>query len=145
MIIRGTRNSNTAGPARVTITREDGTTVPLELPPVSRNEFRHSPDGFQWGYSGSGPAELARAILLAVAPKTDERYVRHPRCYQLYKNDVIAQITGDTFERTSREVLTWLIAWKSNHQEFMASIDEEQGLLHVIEELDAAEARGDQG
>jgi hypothetical protein len=25
---------------------------------------RHSPDGFNWGYSGSGPAQLALAILL---------------------------------------------------------------------------------
>ena len=23
----------------------------------------HSPDGFQWGYTGSGPAQLAAAIL----------------------------------------------------------------------------------
>lgn len=27
---------------------------------------RHSPGGFSWGYSGSGPAELARCILIAV-------------------------------------------------------------------------------
>ncbi len=25
---------------------------------------RHSPDGFAWGYGGSGPAELARCILI---------------------------------------------------------------------------------
>lgn len=25
---------------------------------------RHSPDGFAWGYGGSGPLELARCILL---------------------------------------------------------------------------------
>lgn len=25
---------------------------------------RHSPDGFEWGYEGSGPAELARCILI---------------------------------------------------------------------------------
>jgi hypothetical protein len=32
------------------------------LPP--RNDlFNHSPDGFEWGYSGSGPAQLALAIL----------------------------------------------------------------------------------
>ena len=27
---------------------------------------RHSPTGFEWGYAGSGPAELARCILLDV-------------------------------------------------------------------------------
>ena len=25
--------------------------------------LKHSPDGFEWGYGGSGPAELARSIL----------------------------------------------------------------------------------
>ena len=29
----------------------------------------HSPTGFAWGYGGSGPAELARCILLAVLGK----------------------------------------------------------------------------
>lgn len=29
-----------------------------------RHHVRHSPDGFEWGYLGSGPAELARCILL---------------------------------------------------------------------------------
>lgn len=26
---------------------------------------RHSPDGFAWGYAGSGPTELARCLLIA--------------------------------------------------------------------------------
>lgn len=26
--------------------------------------MRHSPDGFEWGYGGSGPAELARCMLI---------------------------------------------------------------------------------
>lgn len=34
--------------------------VPLD----PRNDLRnHSPDGFSWGYGGSGPAQLALAIL----------------------------------------------------------------------------------
>ena len=36
-----------------------------ELGPLT-HFFRHSPTGFGWGYGGSGPAELARCILLAV-------------------------------------------------------------------------------
>ena len=28
--------------------------------------INHSPDGFSWGYSGSGPAQLSLAILLEV-------------------------------------------------------------------------------
>lgn len=29
---------------------------------------QHSPTGFEWGYAGSGPADLALAILTAFAP-----------------------------------------------------------------------------
>ena len=29
-----------------------------------RHHRHHSPDGFSWGYSGSGPCELARCILI---------------------------------------------------------------------------------
>lgn len=34
-------------------------------PERSQKLFNHSPDGFAWGYGGSGPAQLALAILLA--------------------------------------------------------------------------------
>lgn len=30
--------------------------------------FNHSPSGFSWGYGGSGPAQLALAILLRYLP-----------------------------------------------------------------------------
>jgi hypothetical protein len=32
---------------------------------VLHHHVHHSPDGFQWGYGGSGPAETARCLLLA--------------------------------------------------------------------------------
>lgn len=31
----------------------------------------HSPDGFEWGYGGSGPADLALNILLAATEDRD--------------------------------------------------------------------------
>jgi hypothetical protein len=33
-------------------------------PQWSQQVWNHSPDGFNWGYGGSGPAQLALAILL---------------------------------------------------------------------------------
>lgn len=33
-------------------------------PKQSRKIYNHSPDGFNWGYGGSGPAQLALAVLL---------------------------------------------------------------------------------
>lgn len=46
----------------------------------------HSPDGFAWGYAGSGPAQLALAILCD-ALGDDERAAR---LYQRFKDAVIA-------------------------------------------------------
>lgn len=47
----------------------------------------HSPDGFEWGYSGSGPAQLALAIL--AVEFDDEFAVAH---HQKFKDDFIAPI-----------------------------------------------------
>ena len=52
-----------------------------------RHYERHSPDGFEWGYGGSGPADLARSLLLAVFPNF-EGTVEH--LYQRFKFDVVA-------------------------------------------------------
>jgi len=49
-IYRGVRHTN--GRTVVTV---DGAPLPFD--------GRHSPTGLEWGYQGSGPAELARAIL----------------------------------------------------------------------------------
>ena len=48
-----------------------GALVLLETPPGEPigplpHHVKHSPTGFTWGYQGSGPAELARCILIAV-------------------------------------------------------------------------------
>lgn len=40
--------------------------VPID-PAHSQKVWNHSPDGFAWGYGGSGPAQLALAILLLFA------------------------------------------------------------------------------
>jgi hypothetical protein len=67
----------------------------------------HSPDGFNWGYGGSGPAQLALALLLDVTGKRDLA-VRH---YQAFKWHVVA--TWDpapTWTMTSQEILTSLLA-----------------------------------
>jgi hypothetical protein len=34
------------------------------FPDASQQIMNHSPDGFSWGYNGSGPAQLALAICL---------------------------------------------------------------------------------
>ena len=67
----------------------------------------HSPDGFSWGYNGSGPAQLALAILLL---ETDEETAK--KNYMYFKDQVIGNpaclpVQGN-FKLTSDDVQKWL-------------------------------------
>lgn len=64
----------------------------------------HSPTGFEWGYSGSGPAQLALAIVLDA---TGDRDLAE-RSYQWFKSAVVAGWGGDIFAITAGEVFDWL-------------------------------------
>jgi hypothetical protein len=61
---------------------------------------RHSPTGFEFGYSGSGPAQLSLA-LLADALGDDAQAVRH---YQDFKRKVIARIDDDQFSLSQEAI-----------------------------------------
>lgn len=78
--------------------------VPLE-PTRSQLAYNHSPDGFAWGYLGSGPAQLALAILLE---ETDLPTALS--LHQDFKEDFVARWAGDKWEITSEEIQTWLAA-----------------------------------
>ena len=63
----------------------DGPDRPLPL----RLEVReHSPTGFNWGYGGSGAAQLALAILLDV---TNDNELTALTYYQAFKRDIVAR------------------------------------------------------
>jgi hypothetical protein len=96
-IYMGNRGDS-GGPGTVLVTDPGSTTTYLDPRYDLRN---HSPTGFQWGYGGSGPAQLALA-LLADALNDDERATRH---YQTFKAARIASIAGDTWEMTAGEIL----------------------------------------
>jgi len=51
----------------------------------------HSPDGFAWGYGGSGPSQLALAVLLKLFGKDTAL-----KNYQNFKWDIIANLDIDT-------------------------------------------------
>ena len=57
-------------------------------PKPSQKHRNHSPDGFNWGYGGSGPAQLALAVFLEVygTPRPDHDF------YQDFKVREIAGI-----------------------------------------------------
>lgn len=79
------------------ITVYDGTKT-YQLPHIER----HSPDGFQWGYGGSGPADTALSILTDCIG--EEKASKH---YQSFKFDFVAA-AGDELKITEQEIKEWL-------------------------------------
>ena len=78
----------------------DGT--PL-LPGRSQKIINHSPDGFNWSYGGSGPAQLALALLLEF---TNEIFAQLH--YQSFKWSVIAILPPADFELAVSDVMAWV-------------------------------------
>lgn len=72
-------------------------------PTRSQGVYNHSPDGFAWGYGGSGPAQLALAILLA-AGLSDKKAVA---LYQRFKAEFIVPLPRDSFT-IEVDVLAWV-------------------------------------
>jgi hypothetical protein len=75
----------------------DGT--PRELP-LHLGVYRHSPSGFEWGYLGSGPAQLALALCVEMAGPE-----RALRVHQAVKDRLVAPLDGDDWVLTGRQVL----------------------------------------
>ena len=75
----------------------------------SQRLFNHSPAGFEWGYEGSGPAQLALAILLDHSGDESKTLKHH----QAFKREVIAKLTrDDNGWSLSSEVID--LFWKSH-------------------------------
>lgn len=70
--------------------------------------FNHSPDGFSWGYGGSGPAQLALA-LLADATGDDDLAVE---AHQEFKEERIAPLALKEWWMTAAEIREWARQWR---------------------------------
>lgn len=106
------RDNETEGPFYMGARDDRGVVVNVDrrgrvrelLPGPSRRLRNHSPDGFEWGYSGSGPAQLALAILLDFfdCETTALRY------YQGFKEEVIATLKDASWEITPHTMRAWV-------------------------------------
>lgn len=115
VIYRGKRTEDGVKVEMVNVTGGKKAVKPL------RHVNYHSPDGFEWGYPGSGPADLALSILAHHLGEywVNGAYLRRmragqkaPLCWQFhqdFKNDVIARFYGSAFEITSMDVHNWLM------------------------------------
>lgn len=72
-------------------------------PRYSQSVYNHSPDGFNWNYNGSGPAQLALALLLEICTKEDACLY-----YQEFKRDIIAALPAGDFEMEAEVIFKWL-------------------------------------
>ncbi len=71
-----------------------------ELSPELSQKLRNrSPDGFNWGYVGSGPAQLALALLMEEIPVRDALAL-----YGQFNFRVVAEF-GKEWQITSNEIL----------------------------------------
>lgn len=82
---------------------ENGKTSYWLHPLVSQKLRNHSPDGFEWGYGGSGPSQLALAILLDF---TRNKKIAL-RFYQDFKWRFVAGFEEE-WELTENQVGDWL-------------------------------------
>lgn len=76
---------------------------PVALSPIPSQKLNNLSPGFQWGYFGSGPAQLALALLLDITtnPSLALSY------YQQFKWDIVAS-WGDEWTIFSGEILEWI-------------------------------------
>lgn len=132
LVYRGYGPESTAGPRLVTIEDHTGFTAPLP------HHSLHGEDGFSWGYGGSGPADLARSLIIhalgnsalcttcrgtAVIPharamadqpeptpctRCHRGYMVSMELYQLFKADVIAHLPLTGWTIRHFEVMRWL-------------------------------------
>jgi hypothetical protein len=73
-------------------------------PERSVKAFNHSPSGFSWGFGGSGPAQLALAILLRYLPEKEAVSL-----HQDFKWKFIATLPQEGFE-TELDIRRWITA-----------------------------------
>jgi Family of unknown function (DUF6166) len=96
-----------SGEVTVRVTEGDTTGIafneyPLSLEP-SLAVSNHSPTGFEFGYGGSGPAQLALAILMDFTGEVPDA-----ACYQGFKWMFIAPMKGPGAVIAGSKIEAWL-------------------------------------
>ena len=97
---KGTKSNGGMGGQKIMVD-EGGVLGQYEVYPL-KHIVQHSPDGFNWRYGGSGPADTALSILTdCVGKRIAEVY------YQGFKERFVS-IWGECFEVTENEIKTWI-------------------------------------
>ena len=95
-VYHGTRDSTAPVGEECTVTVDSG------LLPHRYDLLSASPTGFEWNYRGSGPAQLAIAIL---AHAYDDEFAREH--YQQFKREVIANLPEKRWTLRASDLDAW--------------------------------------
>lgn len=116
LVFQGARNDHGV------IVTLNGKELEMDISLALRN---HSPDGPEWGYGGSGPAQLALAMLLwvLIAPEA-------LALYQLYKFQVISSLPHEGWTLTDNDVREW-----ARHQQPLLDFRHRTEVLEVLDSL----------
>lgn len=100
----GRQNQDKAGPIDIFVNYNSKITKLVHI-------VRHSPDGFQIGYSGSGPADTALSILAdCVSLDVANAF------YQEFKWQIVAG-WKESFEITEKEIKDWILSITKKREE----------------------------
>jgi hypothetical protein len=72
-------------------------------PKFSQSIRNHSPAGWNWGYGGSGPAQLALGLLLEETGREEAE-----RLHQRFKRSFVVSWSEDKWRLTSEHIQSWL-------------------------------------
>lgn len=98
----------------VVVIYEDGKRKrPLRLFTSIRN---HSPTGFEWGYGGSGPAQLALALVADCCGKK----LAIPTIYQWVKASIVSRLPQDGWVLTEEQIRASVQAATEAHPDVSA-------------------------
>ncbi len=89
----------------VLVTEFDGNMKQIQPSSPLQHCIYHSPDGFEWGYGGSGPADLALSILNDYLHGDFNKAFQY---HQLFKQEFIVGIHLDNWIITDQEIKTFL-------------------------------------
>jgi hypothetical protein len=107
--------------------------------PLRLDLFNHSPTGFSWGYGGSGPAQLALA-LLADALADDDRAVR---LHQEFKFKVVAcWPEGERWWITTEQIAAVVNLIEQENVQAAKKNDQVQGSERAVASTTAAFSTG---
>lgn len=97
------------------VVRVDGRLLPLRL-----DLANHSPTGFEFGYGGSGPAQLSLALLADALGDDDEAL----NWYQYFKEKVVAHMDGEEWSMTDEQVREHVESLRERHPDRAKEFEE---------------------